>query len=42
MTRIEAALGKIPTLFATALSGWRVPTLRDVRALVVFVLKQGK
>jgi hypothetical protein len=42
MTRIEAALGKIPTLIAKALSGWRVPTLKDLKALVVFVLKQGK
>ena len=42
MKRIEAALGKIAELTAKLLSGWRVPTLKDVKAVAAFVLRREK
>jgi hypothetical protein len=37
MASYETALRKIGMLIARALSGWRVPTLKDVKALAAFV-----
>ena len=42
MATNETALGKLATLIAKVLSGWRVPTLMDVKALAVFVLRRRK
>lgn len=42
MATDETALGKLATLTAKVLSGWRVPTLKDAKALVAFVLRREK
>jgi hypothetical protein len=42
MTKNQNALGKFATLTAMLLSGWRVPTLKDAKALAAFVLRRQK
>jgi hypothetical protein len=43
MARNETTtLGKIAALTAKLLSGWKVPTLKDAKALAAFVLRRKK
>jgi hypothetical protein len=42
MASNETALGKAAALTAKLLCGWRVPTLKDAKALVAFVFKREK
>jgi hypothetical protein len=42
MTKIETTLGKVAELTAKLLSGWKVPTFEDARAVVALILRQGK
>jgi hypothetical protein len=41
-TNEQTTLGKLAMLTAKVLSGWRVPSLKDVKAAAVLVLKQRK
>jgi hypothetical protein len=42
MARTETALGKVAALTASLLSGWKVPTLKDAKALAAFLFGRGK
>ena len=42
MARNETALGKVAALTATMLSGWKVPTLKDAKALAALLVRRGK
>jgi hypothetical protein len=42
MASKETALGKIAALTAKLLSGWKVPTLKDAKALAAFVFRREK
>jgi hypothetical protein len=42
MVENETTIGKVATLIAKLLSGWRVPTLKDAIALAAYVFARAR